>query len=174
MARRRNGKHARTGRSRPVAEIFASTLAPTRSFTGKLADFLNDFFGTIWFFNANVAVFAIWVAINVGWVPGVSAFDPFPFPLLTTLVSLEAIFLSIIVLMSQNRAAKLADLRSEVDFQVNVQAEREVTKMLQMLDEIQHKLGIDHRNDAELNQMESSLDIFAIQRRVMDHDNKKM
>jgi uncharacterized membrane protein len=71
-------------------------------------------------------------------------FDPYPFMLLTTTISIEAIFLSIFVLMSQNRDQKMADLRSRLDFEVDFRSEQEITKMLQMLEEVQNHLGVTH------------------------------
>jgi len=104
------------------------------------------------------------------WIPSIPTLDPYPFGLLTMIVSLEAIFLSIIVLISQNRAAKIADLREEIDFQVNVQAEREITAILRILDKIQHSMNVKHQDDAMIKQMEADLDIDAIRERIM---NKK-
>ena len=80
----------------------------------------------------HVVWFAGWILLNTG-VVGVRPFDPFPFGLLTLIVSLEAIFLSIFVLMSQNRAARLADRRAHLDLQIDLLAERELTAMLHML-----------------------------------------
>jgi uncharacterized membrane protein len=78
-------------------------------------------------------LFTGWILANVGLVPGVAPFDPYPFSFLTLVVSLEAIFLAIFVLMSQNRAARLADRRAHLDLQVDLLAERELTVMLHML-----------------------------------------
>ena len=77
--------------------------------------------------------FTVWITLNVGLVPAVPIFDPYPFSFLTLVVSLEAIFLSIFVLMSQNRAARLADRRAHLDLQIDLLAERELTAMLHML-----------------------------------------
>ena len=80
--------------------------------------------------------FLIWVVLNTGVIPGLEPFDPFPFSLLTTIVSLEAIFLTLFVLVSQNRISRDADKRAELDLQVNVLAERETTMILRILYEI--------------------------------------
>jgi uncharacterized membrane protein len=87
--------------------------------------------------------FAAWIAINVGVIPGVDAFDPFPFPLLTMTVSLEAIFLALFVLASQNRLAKQADLRANLDLQIDLLVEREMTAVLQLLNDIAKHLDVD-------------------------------
>jgi uncharacterized membrane protein len=80
--------------------------------------------------------FALWVAVNAGVWPGVRPFDPFPFPLLTMTVSLEAIFLALFVLASQNRLARQSDKRSHLDLQIDLLAEREMTAVLQLLQDI--------------------------------------
>ena len=80
--------------------------------------------------------FLVWLLVNLRMVPGVRAFDPFPFPLLTTVVSLEAIFLSLFVLASQNRLSHQADKRAHLDLQVDLLAEREMTIVLRLLQDI--------------------------------------
>ena len=89
--------------------------------------------GSSGFVAAHVIFFTVWITLNVGIVPSVAIFDPYPFSFLTLVVSLEAIFLSIFVLMSQNRAAWLADRRAHLDLQIDLLAERELTAMLHML-----------------------------------------
>ena len=91
-----------------------------RSPMARIADTLTAVFGSMPFLLLNVAWFVVWIVINVGLIPGIEPFDPFPFGFLTMVVSLEAIALAIIVLMSQNRSAKILDLREEVDLQVNI------------------------------------------------------
>ena len=85
---------------------------------------------------AHVVWFGAWLAINTGSIPGIGVFDKFPFPLLTTLVSLEAIFLSLFVLASQNRMTRHSDQRSQLDLQVNLLAEKEMTAVLVLLQDI--------------------------------------
>jgi uncharacterized membrane protein len=80
--------------------------------------------------------FAVRILANVGWF-GIEPFDPFPFGLLTTIVSLEAIFLSTFVLVSQNRQSAIADRRAQLDLQINLLAEYEVTRLLKLQDAIQ-------------------------------------
>ena len=101
----------------------------------KVADFLTEQFGTLWFLLFNAAFFLGWIEWNLGWF-GLPIFDPFPFSLLTMAVSLEAIFLAIIVLISQNRQSKIADIRQQIDFEVDVRAEAEINKILHKLDDI--------------------------------------
>lgn len=164
-ARRKNGRQDHPS---GVSEIFHSKMSREEDPASKRADRLVEWFGTIPFFLMNLAFFGAWIAVNVGAVPDVKPFDPYPFVMLTTIVSLEAIFLSIIVLIAQNKAAKLADLREQIDLQVNVQAEREVTKILHILDRIQHKLGMRDEHDEELASMKKMLDLEQLERQVLE------
>jgi uncharacterized membrane protein len=91
----------------------------------------------------HVIWFAAWTLVNAGLAPGVAPFDPFPFPLLTMTVSLEAIFLALFVLASQNRLAKQADLRANLDLQIDLLVERELTAVLQLLNDISKHLDVD-------------------------------
>lgn len=118
----------------------------------RLADWLTTFFGTISFLIINVVVFVFWILANTGSIPGVPIFDPFPFVLLTTTVSLEAIVLAIIVLISQNRAARIGDVREEIDLHINRIAEAEVTQILKLVAAVAKKNGIE-TDDAEIERM---------------------
>jgi uncharacterized membrane protein len=91
---------------------------------------------------AHVIWFAAWIVINLGWIPHLRPFDPFPFELLTMTVSLEAIFLALFVLGSQNRLARQADKRSHLNLQVDLLAEREMTAVLQLLRDIATHLDV--------------------------------
>jgi uncharacterized membrane protein len=118
----------------------------------RFADGLTKSFGTVTFLVINAIWFLIWIVWNTGQL-GVAAFDPFPYGLLTMIVSLEAIFLAIIVLISENRAARVASLREEIDLQVNMIAEEEVTKIMQMLVLLMEKNGFDFSTDPEMERM---------------------
>ncbi|MEK9155369.1 MAG: DUF1003 domain-containing protein [Patescibacteria group bacterium] len=132
----------------------------------RLADFLTNAFGTIGFFLLNTLFFVVWIGWNSDIVPGVVAFDPYPYGMLTMVVSLEAIFLSIFVLISQNRAAKVADLREEIDLQINIEAEQEITQMLKMLERIEKKLSVKEKDVVRLAKMEEVLDLEELERKV--------
>jgi uncharacterized membrane protein len=86
--------------------------------------------------------FGFWVLANLGIIPGITPFDPFPFPLLTMTVSLEAIFLSLFVLASQNRMSRQADKRAHLDLQIDLLAEREMTVVLRLLQDIARHLDV--------------------------------
>jgi uncharacterized membrane protein len=144
-------KHLR--RHREIIKSLKSQQDERRSLSERIADFLTAAFGSMSFLVVNTVWFAVWIVINIGLIPGVEAFDPFPFGLLTMIVSLEAIALAIIVLISQNRAAKIADLREEVDLQIDMITEREITKLLQLVTNIAEKQGINLKDDEELQHM---------------------
>lgn len=138
-----------------------------RSFTVVIADWLTTSFGSVTFLLFNVLIFALWILINTHKIPSIPVFDPYPFILLTMVVSLEAIILSIIVLMSQNRQSHVSTIREELDMQVNLISEREITKILHLLTLILKKQGIKH-NDTELAEMIKQTDISYIERQLKD------
>lgn len=98
------------------------------------ADKITAFSGSMLFVYLHAVIFGVWIIYNLS-VPK-TGFDPFPFGLLTLIVSLEAIFLSTFVMLSQNRQSKQADLRSQLDYEVDVRAEREIAEIRDMLLEI--------------------------------------
>lgn len=117
-----------------------------------IADWMTSSLGSITFLLINVIWFTTWILINVGATP-ITPFDPFPFGLLTMIVSLEAIILAIFVLISQNRASKIDDLREEIDLQVDIITEQELTKLIHMTSILMEKNGIDIQNDKDLQSM---------------------
>lgn len=124
-----------------------------RSRTEKISDWIVSQGGRAWAVLAHGVWFGVWILWNVAAKPGPHRFDPFPFPALTTIVSLESIFLSLFILASQNRATHRADERAHLDLQVNLLAEREATKMLQLLRALCLHQGLDEASDAELKQL---------------------
>jgi uncharacterized membrane protein len=152
-----------------LSEHFHANLHFERTWVDEIADFLTLQFGSVWFFCLNAVAFVAWFACNLGWF-GITPFDPFPFNFLTMTVSLEAIFLSIVVLISQNRQSKIADIRQQIDFEINVRSEEEITKILQVLDELRHASGIT-KPDPELERMKQKVDIEKIQREAEGHND---
>ncbi len=112
----------------------------------RIADVAADFSGRFSFLIVHAIWFAVWIALNVELVPGMAPFDPFPFGLLTMIVSLEAIFLSCMVLISQNRSAVKERIRSDVEYEANIRAGLEVTqlhvKMDAMTDQLLARLAV--------------------------------
>lgn len=101
----------------------------------------------------NVVWFAVWIVLNLNIIPNVEPFDPYPFGLLTLIVSLEAIILTIILLISQNRETSVNDLRSEIDANIDIITESKVSKVLEVLQILAEKNGIDLANDEDFLNM---------------------
>lgn len=140
--------------------------AAKRTEIEKVADWVTNFFGSIKFLIFNVVIFLGWIFINTGGIKEIEVFDPFPFNLLTMIVSLEAIILSVFVLISQNRSEKVADLREETHLQLNLISEKEVTKLIKMTALILDKHGIDLSKDIELQRMIRPVSEEEIERRL--------
>lgn len=99
-----------------------------RTLADKLSDVIANFVGSISFVVLHILWFSIWVFLNAGPIK----FDPYPFALLCMIVSLEGVLLSTFVLIKQNRMSERADQRSHLDLQINLLAEKEITKVLQL------------------------------------------
>jgi uncharacterized membrane protein len=113
-----------------------------RSPAERFSDLISSLASTPTFALGHLLFFGAWVITQSGLVPGFPIFDPFPFTFLTFLVSLEAIFLSIFVLISQGRMTRQAEKRSHLDLQVNLLAEQESTNALRLLRAIAEHLGV--------------------------------
>jgi uncharacterized membrane protein len=111
--------------------------------------------------------FASWLLANAGMLPGVQPFDPFPFPLLTLVVSLEAIVLTLFVLSSQNRLSQQADKRAHLDLQINLLAEQEMTIVLRLLQDISaHLKAPVSVTPAQIRDLTKKTDVHAITDRL--------
>ena len=117
----------------------------------RMADAITCFTGSMKFVYLHLTVFGLWILINLGWLP-LPAFDP-SFVILAMVASVEAIFLSTFVLISQNRMAALADKRAELDLQISLLSEYEVTRLLTLVTAIADHLGIDAARDPELTEL---------------------
>ena len=118
----------------------------------RVAQAISDFAGTMTFVYLHLAVFALWIAINVGWIPIVPKFDE-SLVVLAMVASVEAIFISTFVLISQNRMAAQAEKRAELDLQISLLAEHELTKVVAMVDAIVDHLGIRDNRDTEVEEL---------------------
>jgi CRP-like cAMP-binding protein len=107
----------------------------------RIADFAAAFSGSFTFLFVHLVWFAAWVLANMRLIPGVTPFDPYPFGLLTMVVSLEAIFLSCMVLISQNRQASKDRIRSDVEYDANIRAGLEVTQLHVKVDAVYEQFG---------------------------------
>jgi len=140
--------------------------AADRTWIEKIAERLNDLSASTPFLVIHTLWFAVWVAWNTGPLGPVRAFDPYPFGLLTLIVSLEAIFLSVFVLMAQKRESAIAEIREEMLLQVALRLEEESTKTLQLVAGLYTRLGHQMGDDPELREMLQPLDIEAIEREL--------
>lgn len=122
---------------RVVARNVNEEMGTPENFGERLSDFLTRVAGDIRFVYFNFLWFASWIVLNTHIIPGLEPFDPFPFGLLTMIVSLEAIFLSLFVLISQNRQTVREKVRNDIEYEVNIQAEREIKELHHKLDELQ-------------------------------------
>ena len=145
----------------------AAEHADQRSRIEVIADSLTRFAASTPFLSLHVVWFAGWMLANTG-LFGLHPFDPFPFGLLTMIVSLEAIFLSIFVLMAQSPESAVAELREEISLQVVLRMEQEVTKTLQLVAGLYSRLGHQVSTDDELREMLGPLDPDKIERDLID------
>jgi uncharacterized membrane protein len=141
--------------------------AAHRTLLERIVDRLNEIASSVWFLVGHAIGFTVWLLWNTGSI-GLRPIDPFPFGLMTTIVSLEAIFLSIFVLMAQQRESAIAELREELGLQVNLRVEQEVTKTLQLVAGLYTRLGHRVSDDPELHHMLQPLDVRAIERDLLE------
>jgi uncharacterized membrane protein len=144
-----------------------------RSVQERVADAITDFSGRMRFVYFHLAWFAAWILANSG-AFGLKPFDPFPYSLLTMVVSLEAIFLSAFVLITQNRMSLEAERRADLHLHVDLLAEHEITRILCMLDAVHEKLGI-AEDEEELPELEAETrpeDVLAAIRHL-EHEMKE-
>ena len=151
---------------RQIIRSFEAKLSEKRTRAEKIADYFTKSFGSIEFFIFNLAGFSSWITWNSGLVRSLPVFDPYPFVLLIMIVSLEAICLAVLVLISQNRAAKIDKLRSEVDLQINMITEQEVTKTISLLSVLLEKHGINIKEDLEIQKMLRRINLWEIEKKL--------
>ena len=125
------------GPSGNVNVAFESKL----SLPQRIANWIADFSGSMPFLALNALIFLVWIVINVELVPGISAFDPYPFGFLTMSVSLEAIFLSIVVLLAQNLNSAKERVRNDIEYEVNLKAERKITELHRRITQLHNDLS---------------------------------
>jgi uncharacterized membrane protein len=138
----------KTEAPRPLAENIATVVKLEERFlqgrtaVERIGDAIGSFAGSMSFVVLHVAIFSLWFLVNTRSIPGLTPFDPFPFILLSMVVSVEAVLLSTFVLMKQNREGKRAEHRQQLTLQIDLLAEQEATKTLQMLRRICERLGV--------------------------------
>lgn len=151
---------------RSVADV-ERAFEERRTRVQRISDAIANFSGTIFFVFLHVVIFAAWFVVNTHGFPGIPKFDPYPFILLNMVVSVEAVLLSTFVLMKQNGMQNKSDHRNHLNLQIDLLAEKEVTKMLQLLRLVCVKLQIEEAmHDPELEDMLSTTSIDHMAERI--------
>jgi len=149
-SRRQNGQSVEELTQQNVERVskLEEAAREQRTATDRIAEAIANFCGSMTFVWVHVIWFGGWILLNV--IPGIRHVDPFPFTFLTLIVSLEAIFLSTFILISQNLETRLSERRSHLDLQLNMLSEQENTKMIAILISIAEKVGADVSGDPNL------------------------
>jgi uncharacterized membrane protein len=124
----------------------------TKRRSERIADGVTRLTGSMRFVYIHLALFGSWIFINLGIIPGLPRFDP-SFVILAMTASVEAIFLSTFVLISQNRMAELADKRADLDLQISLLSEHEISRMLSLVQQVAERMGIEEAGDPELDEL---------------------
>jgi uncharacterized membrane protein len=148
-----------------------SAIEINSSRSDRIAILITDIFGSLSFLSIFLLAFCIYFLWNLNLVRGLRPFDPYPFNMLDMSLALFAIILSVSVLISQNRQRRIEKIREQVEFEINVRAEDEITKILAMLHDIQRKMGID-KPDPELEKMKEAIDLEELHRNLDENENK--
>ncbi len=122
----------------------------------RIAGAITRFSGTMRFVYVHVVVYGFWIIANLGFVPGVPQFDP-SFVILAMVASVEAIFLSTFILITQNRMSAASEKRAELDLQISLLAEHEVTKLAALLSAVADRLGVETDVDAEVEELKEDV-----------------
>jgi uncharacterized membrane protein len=155
---------------RTIAEL-EKAAHRERSFADRVADLITRFCGSMAFVWVHVIWFSAWIVANFGGF--MKPFDPFPFNFLTLMVSLEAIFLSTFILISENHQSRVDERRSSLDLQINLLSEQENTKMLQLLKEICRKLEIDPDKDPSVALLQEATQPEKLVEQITQHEAKE-
>ena len=166
--------HAAPGAERNFSRVLARNIEGLlairreeerrRTAQERISDAITRFTGSLRFVYIHAALFGGWIVWNLGWVPGARPFDP-TFVVLAMLASVEAIFLSTFVLISQNRMQSVGERRAELDLQISLLAEHEVTQLMTLLDAVAHRLGIEAA-DADIEEVKQDVDPKAVLRTI--------
>lgn len=147
---RRNGGSAEKLTEQNIDRVsqLEESARRNRTSADRIAEAIANFCGSMAFVWVHVVWFGGWILLNL--IPGIPHFDQFPFTFLTLVVSLEAIFLSTFILISQNLETRISERRSHLDLQLNMLSEQENTKMITILLAIAEKVGADLSQDPHL------------------------
>lgn len=125
-----------------------------RTSTERIGDAISGVAGGLKFVGAHVLILGVWVAINMGYVRWIKVFDPAPFPLLGTIVAVEALLLASFILMRQSRVGRRAEERDHLVLQLLLLTERELTALLELNRQIAKRIGLEKEaNSAEIRDL---------------------
>jgi uncharacterized membrane protein len=133
---------------RTIADLERAAIE-RRNLTERVSDGFTRIMGSLTFLAAHVLGLLTWFAINLNLIPGLHPFDPFPFGILTLIVSTEGVLLAIFVLISQNRMTRQSNQRAHLNLQISLLAEQETTKLLQEMRRLGERLGVGEGGDDE-------------------------
>jgi uncharacterized membrane protein len=140
-----------------------------RTPTERVSDVITKLVGNMGFLLAQLILISAWSLVNLHVIPGLKAFDPFPFGVLALVISSESVFLTIFVLISQNRMARQSERRSHLDLQVGMLSEQELTTMLQMLQKLCQHMGVNvDSSKQEVQSFSKSTDVHKLASELED------
>jgi uncharacterized membrane protein len=137
----------------------------TRTIGERIADLVTAFAGSMYSVGFHLVLYGGWLLYNSGIFP-VEPFDPFPFVMLAMMASVEAIFLTTFVLISQNRNAAIEERREDLGLHVSLLTEHEITRLAQLMDQIANHLGLDERDKPELGEIKKEVAPVAVLRSI--------
>lgn len=168
---KRNGSFEQlTQRNIEVVRKLEEAANQERTTSDRVAKVIASFCGSMTFVWVHVMGFTVWITLNL--VPGVKHLDPFPFTFLTLVVSLEAIFLSTFILISQNHDTRISERRNHLDLQINLLSEQENTKMLMMLQAIAEKVGAELEPDEDMTVLAQETELETVVAQIDQHEEK--
>jgi uncharacterized membrane protein len=158
---------------RNIATLVARRRAEEarKSLQDQVADKITRFTGSMTFVYLHILFFGTWILVNLGWTP-LPQFDP-SFVVLAMVASVEAIFLSTFVLISQNRMAALSDKRNDLDLQISLLAEHEVTRILELVIRLAHRLDVEQAHAPELQALTKDVRPEAVLDRLEEHTQQE-
>ncbi len=162
----------------PVLERNIRSLQQRRKFEEaragwqeRTADIITRFTGSMIFVFLHLAAFGFWIVANLGWVPGIPAWDP-SFVVLAMIASVEAIFLSTFVLISQNRMQAAADKRADLDLQISLLTEHELTRLIALVSALSQHVGVKTEVDEEVRELKQDVAPEAVLDRIETEQQK--
>jgi len=159
-----------TQRNIEVVRKLEAAANEERTTSDRVARMIARFCGSMTFVWVHVIGFGGWITLNL--LPGVKHIDPFPFTFLTFIVSLEAIFLSTFILISQNQDTRISERRNHLDLQINLLSEQENTKMLTMLQAIAEKVGVEIEAHEDVTVLAQDTELEKVVAQIEEHEEK--